>query len=174
MPRPRARCPRSTSPFREFQRNSPRVFSRRVAPASSPALLTFSTADLQINRRHATVECGSLLPLSTPGRVLPYQYLVGALLAAPAAARPIMRKSAVAIQAAAAFFVRRIFAELSFARARCAREKQGKPSHSKRSLARDSLECGSLPPLSSTIRIAVPISRRGAACCARYGAAHHA
>jgi hypothetical protein len=45
-------------------------------------------AALQTEPRRASVECGSLHPLSTPGRASQYQDPVGALLAAPAAAPP--------------------------------------------------------------------------------------
>jgi hypothetical protein len=62
-----------------------------AAPASPPALLIFSTASLEIDSRQDSAECGpagrqGLLPLSTPGRALPYQYPVGAQHAAPAVA----------------------------------------------------------------------------------------
>ena len=51
-------------------------------------------AALQTERRPDTVECGSLLPLSTPGRVLPYHDSVGAQLAAPAEAPPSLNTQA--------------------------------------------------------------------------------
>jgi hypothetical protein len=61
--------------------------SRRTPNEASPAILWSAGACPRFLRPY----------------VLPYQYPVGALLAAPAMARPIMRESAVAIQARAAF-----------------------------------------------------------------------
>jgi hypothetical protein len=170
VPRPRrgaaccARCRAANQPQSLADPGPARYISLSRSPPTRPRKRR-QVAALQIKRRRDSVECGSLLPLSSPKRI----------------AVPRPRRGAACCARCRAANQPQFLADPGPARCiSLSRSPPTRPRKRRQAAAlqikrrRDSVECGSLLPLSSPKRIAVARSRRGAACCARCSAAHHA